>query len=171
MPNSDWEKELARIDRQLASLSDEALEHAATSSASDGVERSPRPAPAGGTATAAAPVPAPGPAAPSVAPKQPRRWVLYVRLAIALALAVGIIFWPYGTRCGAPLAGYLAGVGAIVVGGAWTALWSWRHRAGMTHVLSLLILLWGLGLASWQVLPRVGLAIPTIDRPALWTCN
>ena len=167
MSNSDWEKELARIDRQLASLSDESLERAAISPAEGSMESAPRPVSPGAPAVA----PPSGAPAPLPTPKPPRRWVLYVRLIVALALAVGIVFWPYGTRCGAPLAGYLAGAGAIVLGGAWTAIWSWRHRAAVTHVLSLLIMLWGLCLVSWQVMPRVGLAIPTIERPALWACN
>lgn len=167
MSSRDWEKELAMIDRQLASLSDEALESSA--GPPEGAAAAPRaPLPAGAQP---APPPPPGAAAPSPVGRSPRRWVLYLRLIAALAIAVGIVFWPYGTRCGAPLAGYLAGVGAIVLGGAWTAVWSWRHRAAISHVISLLIVLWGLGLATWQVLPRAGLAIPTIERPALWGCN
>ncbi|MHB1222659.1 MAG: hypothetical protein ACYC2G_01225 [Gemmatimonadaceae bacterium] len=164
MSSRDWEKELAAIDRQIASVPDtppgavpDAGQHAGM------VPRSTPPAASAGGAPLGMPVvrsPSPG-----------RRWMLYVRLVVALALAVGIVFWPYGTRCGLELGGYLAGVGLIAIGGLWSAVWSWRHRAGKSHVLSLLILLWALGLAAWQTLPRVGLAVPTMERPAVWACN
>lgn len=155
MSSRDWEKELAAIDRQIASVPDVPVDES---------------------------VPQHGPSAaaradlvtgmPSVRPASPgRRWMLYVRLLVALALAVGIVFWPYGTRCGLELGTYLAGVGLIAATGVWSAVWSWRHRAPRSHIVSLLIVLWALGLASWQTLPRVGLAIPTMERPAIWSCN
>jgi len=99
-----------------------------------------------------------------------RTWPAFLRLGLASALGVGILFWPYGARCGAGLAAYLGAVVAVVVGGAWSAIWTWRHRTARAHVLSLLLVLWGLVLAAVDVLPRAGYAKPTADHPATWAC-
>jgi putative flippase GtrA len=96
---------------------------------------------------------------------------VYARLALAVALGVGIVFWPYANRCGMGLAGYLGAVSAVIVAGGWSAAWTFRHRAGRAHVLSLLLVLWGLILASLDVLPRVGYAKPTLEHPAEWYCS
>ena len=40
------------------------------------------------------------------------------------------------------------------------SVWTWRHRAARAHVLSLLLVLWGLVLGAIEVLPRVGYAKP-----------
>ena len=80
------------------------------------------------------------------------------------------IFWPYASRCGPGLAGYLVAVGAVAVGGAWSAVWSWRHRAAKAHLLSLLLVLWGLSLAAIEVLPRVGYAKADPTR-SVWICQ
>ena len=96
---------------------------------------------------------------------------VYARLTLAVAIGVGIIFWPYANRCGWGLAGYLGAVGAVVVSGAWSAVWTFRHRAGRAHVLALLLVLWGLVLAALDVLPRIGYAKPTLEHPAAWACE
>lgn len=145
--SKDWESELKKIDRQLESISDEAL------------------LPAKNATT---------PAAKAVAvEKQSSTSTLGVmlRLVLAVALGVGIVFWPYGTRCGLPLVGYLASAGLISIAGAWSAVWTWRHRSGRGHLLSLGLVLWGAVLAANQVLPRIGYARPTADTPAVWLCE
>jgi hypothetical protein len=86
-------------------------------------------------------------------------------------LGIAILFWPYPNRCGVGLAGYLGAVAAVSIGGAWSAVWTWRHRAGAAHVLSLLLVLWGLVLGAIEVLPRIGYAIPTLAHPPIWTCG
>ncbi len=144
---SDWDAELKRIDKALESLSDEQL------------------------------LPAPANAAPAqkqavVAERAATRtWPAFLRLALATALGVGILFWPYATRCGAGLAGYLGAVAAVAIAGGWSAVWTWRHRTARAHMLSLLLVLWGLVLAAAEVLPRTGYAKPTADHPAAWTCS
>jgi hypothetical protein len=50
-------------------------------------------------------------------------------------------------------------------------VWTWRHRSGKAHLLSLLIILWGGTLAALEVLPRLGYAIPTEAHPASWLCQ
>jgi hypothetical protein len=144
----DWDKELAKIDRQLGSLTDEAL----------------LPAPAGKEGRPAA-------SAAAASPATGRLGGVLLRVGLVTALGVGMVFWPYSTRCGAGLLAYLAAVGVLVAGGAWSAAASWRQRIGWAHVVSLTAMLWGGALAAREILPRVGYAIPTEAHPAIWGCN
>lgn len=142
----NWEEELKKIDKQLESVSDEALLPAKT---------------------------APTPGAKAVAlEKQANTSTLgvMIRLVLTLALGVGILFWPYGTRCGLPLFGYLASAGLISVAGVWTAVWTWRHRSSRGHIMALVLSLWGTLLVANEILPRTGYARPSVDHPAIWLC-
>src|SRR4051795_8712942 len=119
---SDWDAELKKIDRQLESMSDSAL-----------IPAPPKKAPRAGRAagpTRPPPKNAPPAVRAEVAAERAstRTWGAFLRLALATALGVGILFWPYPTRCGFGLAGYLAAVMAIVAGGIWSSIWTWRHR-------------------------------------------
>ena len=147
MATRDWEKELAKIDKQLESVSDEAL------------------LPAKG---------APTPAAKAEAVEKQRTTSTFgvmARLILAVALGVGMFFWPYSARCGAGLFAYLAAVGVLIGAGVWSSIWTWRHRSVRGHLLSLLIVLWGGILGAQEVLPRIGYAIPTESHPATWMCE
>jgi hypothetical protein len=163
----DWDKELAAIDRQLASVSDEALAG--------------KPAPA-------APVPAKPGTRPPAAPTRPqlgagpvivetprRRWQstvgLLLRLLVGIAAVVAVVMWPYEARCGLALAEYLAVVALIGLMGLWTSVASWRHRAPLVHILGLALLTTSGVFAAREVLPRVGYAMPTIEHPATWVCR
>lgn len=146
MSERDWDAELKRIDREMERVSDKAM----------------LPAPAAAT---------PPQQAAAVPPQRSTStFGVFARLSLAVALGVGIIFWPYAARCGVGLAAYLGAVTALIVGGGWSAVWTWRHRAARAHLLSLLLVLWGLVLAATEVLPRVGYAIPTAAHPATWSC-
>ena len=149
MPDRDWDKELAKIDKQLASISDDAL-----------LGPTPVQIPAkgkGGVPAKSTPAPKAEKRAAAVRePTETKAWAVYLRLLIAIALGVGIFWWPYQTRCGAGLAGYLAANVAVIVGGLWSAVWTWKHRAARSHTLSLLIVLLGMVLGAIQVLPRIG---------------
>lgn len=147
MANRDWDKELAKIDRRLEHMSDEEL-----------FPKSPAAPPAQQQV---------------VAEKRARTSTLgvMVRLLLAVALGVGMFFWPYEARCGSGLAGYLAAVGVLIGAGIWSAIWSWRHHAGKAHVLSLLIVTWGTILGAQEILPRTGYAKPTLEHPAMWACQ
>jgi hypothetical protein len=151
--SKDWDKELAKVDKQLASLSDEALL---------GPSAVPTPA-AKGTAAPAARAPA--------EPSQKTPFGVYARLTLSVALGVAMYLWPYPSRCGAGLAGYLAAVVVVVGSGVWSGVWTWRHRAGRAHMLSLLLIVWGLVLGSLEVLPRIGYAKPDARHPATWACQ
>ena len=159
MPPTDWDKELAKIDKQLASISDDAL-----------LGKTSPPVPAGSTpAAAAAPAKARG-----TAPAEPRRTSalgVMARLVLAIALGIAMLFWPYSTRCGVGLFGYLFSSAMVIVAGGWTAIWTWRHRSAQAHVLSLLLILWGIVLGAQEVLPRVGYAKPDALHPAIWMCE
>lgn len=145
---SDWDAELKKIDKQLESMSDAAL------------------------------IPAPAKGAPPAAKAQvaaeratTRTWGAFLRLALATALGVGILFWPYSHRCGVGAAAYIAATAAIVAGGLWSSVWTWRHRTARAHVLSLLLVVWGVVLGAIELLPRTGYAKPDPDRPTGWTCS
>jgi len=148
VPDRNWDKELAKIDRQLESVSDAAL----------------FPAPSKG---------APPTAAAKVAEQRRTTSTLgvFARLTLAVALGVAMLFWPYSARCGVGLAAYLGATAVVAVAGVWSAIWTWRHHAGRAHALALLLILWGLVLASLEILPRVGYATPTAEHPAIWACS
>ena len=160
---TDWDKELAKIDKQLASMSD-----------ADLVAEPARPAlPAGKGAkpAAAAPRQSAAVAEPGTTASRASTWALYGRIGLSVALGVGMMFWPYDAKCGAGLSLYLGAVAAVIISGIWSAVWSWKHRAARLHSLSLLLVLWGLVLGSLEVLPRVGYAKVTLPHQAAWVCK
>jgi hypothetical protein len=153
--STDWDKELAKIDKQLNSISDDEL-------------MKPTPPVKAG----AKPPPPPAAAAPAP-PRMSRRQAfgLFARLALAVGLGVGLLFWPYASRCGAGLAIYLGALGITLGAGVWSAVAAWRHRAAKTHVLSLLVIAWAIGLGAREILPRVGYARPDLGFPTTWMCE
>lgn len=164
MADRDWEKELAEIDRRIASTPDEALAPTAPAARAPGKTAVPapgRPAPAASTA---APVPA-----------HRRDWkatvgLLFRILLVGVVLAAAVV-WPYETRCGGWLAAYLATIGVAALGGIWSAVAAWRHRAAFVHLLSLGVVVTAAVLAAMEVLPRVGYAMPDPAHPAMWVCR
>ncbi|MBK5187344.1 MAG: hypothetical protein JJD97_03815 [Gemmatimonadaceae bacterium] len=147
MAGNDWDKEMKRIDKQLESISDDAL-----------------------ISTPGAKAPAEKARATEVK-SSTSTFGVFARLMLAALLGLGMLFWPYSVRCGPGLFAYLFASAMVTVGGVWTAIWTWRHRSAQAHVLSLLLVVWGLVLAGIEVLPRVGYAIPTASHPATWTCS
>jgi hypothetical protein len=108
-------------------------------------------------------------AAREAAKRRRDRIAVVLRLVPVLALSGGLAYWPYLTRCGLDLAGYLAAIGAVVLGGLWIATTTWRARTPILHALSLLIVAWGAAMAAREVLPRIGYARPDAGRVA-WRC-
>ncbi len=96
---------------------------------------------------------------------------VFARLMLAVVLGLAMLFWPYSARCGPGLFAYLFASAMVGVGGVWSAVWTWRHRSSQAHVLSLLLVVWGLVLAGLEVLPRIGYSIPTTAHPATWMCS
>jgi hypothetical protein len=143
----DWDKELAKIDRQLEGTSDQAM----------------FPVPQSAT---------PGQQTTVVETrKRTASFGAFARLLLAVALGVGVAFWPYPVRCGLLLAGYLAAVAAVIGAGVWSSIWTWRHRTAKAHVLSLLIVLWGIVLGAQQVLPRVPWPTGATSPVLTWLCR
>jgi hypothetical protein len=153
MDSTKWDKQLAQVDRALEGISDEAL-------LPDDSAREPSPA----TRKARK---------QEVKEERHKTTTLGVlaRLVLAVALGVGMLFWPYSARCGVGLFGYLGAASMVVVAGVWSSIWSWRHRSGQAHVLSLLLIVWGVVLGATEILPRVGYAVPDAQHPAIWMCE
>jgi hypothetical protein len=88
---------------------------------------------------------------------------------VLLGLALGVMMggWPYLRTCGLPLAGYLGAVVTVTLSGGWAASAAWKYRAGLAHVVSLIIMFYGVLLAAAELLPRTGYAS---DR-ATWGCE
>ena len=164
MADRDWDKELAKIDKQLASISDDALVGKPAAA----------PAPAGKAAKGAPPVRGPVAALPSGEPRverETRGWQVYLRLLLSVAAGIALLIWPYDTRCGTGLFGYLGATAIVTASGIWSGVWTWRHRAPRAHTVSLLLILWGMVLGSIQVLPRIGYGKPDPQHPATWACT
>ena len=158
MADRDWDKELAKVDKQLASLSDDALLG---------------PPPTTGAKGAAPPRAMKGEPISRAAnePRATSSWGVYARLTLSVLVGLAMLLWPYPARCGIGLAGYLAAVLVVTASGVWSSVWTWRHRASKAHTLSLLLILWGLFLGSLEVLPRIGYARPNLAHPATWVCQ
>lgn len=90
----------------------------------------------------------------------------WARVALGLAIGVGMTQWPYTHGCGIRLLAYAVGVGAVLAAGIWSSLSSWKRRLGLAHALSQLLIIWGLVLAAREVLPRVGYA----KLEGVWFC-
>ncbi|MBI2796851.1 MAG: hypothetical protein HYX65_09120 [Gemmatimonadetes bacterium] len=146
MADRNWDQELARIDRQLESVSDAALFPSAAKASP--AERQAIDTRRAGT----------------------RTWGAFLRLALSVAVGVGIVFWPYPARCGLGLGVYLLAVAGVLTGGVWSAIWTWKHRTPRAHALSLLVVAWSLVLGAIELLPRTGYALPTAAHPAAWIC-
>jgi hypothetical protein len=101
-------------------------------------------------------------------PESPGQLIgIWARVLLGLALGVMMGGWPYLRNCGLPLTGYLGAVLAVILSGVWAASAAWKYRAGLAHIVSLIILFYGTVLAAAEVLPRTGYAV---DQ-ATWGCH
>jgi hypothetical protein len=99
-------------------------------------------------------------------PTQGQIIAAWFRLLLALSLGITMAGWPYLRSCGLPLLGYLASVFTVLLAGCWAAKAAWRYRLALAHVLSLLVILYGLTLTVAELLPRTGYAM----QHASWQC-
>ena len=95
----------------------------------------------------------------------------WTRLLLVIALAGGLYFWPYARACGVGLYGYVGAEGAVILGGMWVAIYSWRRRAARAHATAFVLVLAGMALVGLEVLPRVGYARSDPARSAGWACT
>lgn len=145
----DWDHEMREVDRLLAKLP-EADPHLVSGSAP----------------TLKKPVPAAATGRSAAEPTGSEWLGAWARVALGLLIGVGMTQWPNAHECGLNLLFYGVGVGAVLAAGLWSSVASWKRRLAVAHVLSLLLIVWGLSLAARAVLPRVGYA----RDPAVWLC-
>jgi len=147
---------MREVDRLLAGL------------ARVGADAPPAPnrAPPGGGASAARSRSFVGVARSTTAPTRADLVALWARVLLGIGLGGVMTQWPYANGCGWPLVGYLGAVAVVMLAGGWTASASWRLRSGPAHVVSLILLFWGIVLAAEQLLPRIGYAV----EQGSWYC-
>lgn len=83
---------------------------------------------------------------------------LWARVGLGILLGGMITQWPYLHGCGLPLLEYFGAITMVIVAGGWIAVASWTRRHAPSHVLALLLIVWGMALAAYEILPRVGYA-------------
>ena len=142
----DWDKELAEVDRLLNQLPSHREEQVAAQASKR-----------------AQPAARPGPSASDLGGGRIGTWA---RVGLGLLLGIGMPLWPYDHACGIKLFIYLGGVLTVVVAGVWSSLSSWKRRMGTAHLISQLLVVWGLVLTAEVLLPRMGYA----KTPATWFC-
>ncbi|OLC04932.1 MAG: hypothetical protein AUH78_27050 [Gemmatimonadetes bacterium 13_1_40CM_4_69_8] len=151
----DWDKEMAEVDRLLKKLP---LADPTLGRGRGGEPTAQRPAvPAGGGT----------PTSRAVAPGGGGQLGAWVKVGLGVLVGIGIApgVWPYTHGCGLRLIFYLLGVSTVIATGLWASVASWRRRLGFAHVVSQILIIWGVLLLTREVLPRVG---PT--AAALWLC-
>ncbi|HXJ31944.1 MAG TPA: hypothetical protein VNG35_14960 [Gemmatimonadales bacterium] len=142
----DWDKELAEVDRLLNQLPSHREEQVAAQASKR-----------------AQPAARPGPSPSDLGGGRIGTWA---RVGLGLLLGIGMPLWPYDHACGIKLFIYLGGVLTVVVAGVWSSLSSWKRRMGTAHLISQLLVVWGLVLTAEVLLPRMGYA----KTPATWFC-
>jgi hypothetical protein len=135
------------VDRLLAGLAGRGAEPDSDQPTRSGAQRSP-----------SAPRRAPRPRTRTDAITRGDLLALWARVGLGAAFGVMITQWPYVHACGLPLLQYLGAVAMVGVAGGWIAVASWSRRHAPSHVLALLLILWGVALAAYEILPRVGYA-------------
>jgi hypothetical protein len=151
----DWDKEMAEVDRLLKKLPE----------ADPTLGRS-----SGSAPTVRRPVVGPG-ALGTYAPALSGAGGLlatWAKVALGVLVGVGVApgIWPYSHGCGLRLIFYLLGITTVIAAGLWASVASWRRRLAFAHVVSQALIVWGILLATREVLPRIGTAKATV----LWLC-
>jgi hypothetical protein len=154
----DWDKEMAEVDRLLKKLpnADPTLGRGAGGGGGGG-EPTPR-------RQAASPSPVTGTGALYGAAGRLGTW-LKVGLGVLIGIGVAPGVWPYSHGCGLRVMFYLLGVATVIAAGVWAGVSSWRRRLGFAHVISQVLIIWGVLLMTREVLPRVG-----AKPEAPWLC-
>jgi hypothetical protein len=144
---TNWDRELKRIEREFEGSSpDPIIRLESSRKAADRHPRDQRKAGAGALA-------------------------VWIRVALVVALAVGMYFWPYARACGIGLYSYMGAATLVGAGALWAAAASWQARLVRAHAASMLMLIVALALLATQILPRVGYAKVDASQPAVWVCG
>lgn len=96
---------------------------------------------------------------------------VWVRLILVVALAAGMYFWPYARACGVGLFGYMGAATLVGAGSLWVSASSWQARLVRAHAASMLMLIVALALLASQILPRIGYAKVNAAHPQVWMCR
>ena len=147
----DWDKEMAEIDKIIASGKAPVAAGAPAVPAREGQSRGPAPVVQGAAGTVT---------------RHRDKLGVWIRAVVGIGGAVALQLWPYGKSCGTMLYLYLLSTLAVIVVGAWTMRGAWTHRRGVAHIGGLLVLLAGLGFAALEILQRTGYAAVRLG----WTC-
>ena len=147
MSQTNWDRELKRIEREFDSGSGDPF-----------IKLEPSRKPAGRQVS------------------EPRRTgpgalVVWARLLLVVALAIGMYFWPYARSCGFGLYSYMGAATLMGTGALWAAASSWQSRLARAHAASMLMLIAALALLAAQILPRIGYAVVDPASPPAWTCT
>jgi hypothetical protein len=146
----DWDKEMAEIDKIIASG-----------------KASPAASPPAGGVPARAGQQAPArPATATTVTRGRDKVGVWLRTLVGAGGAVALQLWPYAKGCGTMLYLYMLSTLAVTLLGAWAMRGAWVHRRGVAHVGGLLVFLAGLTFAAIQVLERTSYAA----APLGWTC-
>jgi len=148
---SEWDKQLAAIDKAIERLPEEAP---------------PAPAKAKGEGKDAAAAARSAPAVRAPSSGRVASVGVWTRLVLSAVLALAVTQWPYGRGCGVGLLLYLAVLGSVTGAGIWSAVASWRHHRGLPHVLSLVVILTGLALIANEILIRTVYGVGDLT----WVC-
>ena len=153
----DWDKEMADVDRLLKKLpyADPTLRGGGGGSGEPTVKRPGVPGPGAGASARAGAGDSGG-------------WLgTWARVALGVLVGIGVApgVWPYTHGCGLHLIFYLTGITTVIAAGLWSSLSSWKRRLGVAHVVSQVLIVWGILLFTREVLPRVG-----AKATAVWIC-
>lgn len=151
----DWDKEMAEVDRLLKKLpnADPTLGRGGGGGGEPTLRRQ-----------AVSPSPVSGTGALYGTAGRLGTW-LKVGLGVLIGIGVAPGVWPYSHGCGLRVMFYLLGVTTVIAAGVWASVSSWRRRLGFAHVISQVLIIWGVLLMTREVLPRVG-----AKPQAPWLC-
>jgi len=87
--------------------------------------------------------------------------VITARMFVGLGLTLGALMplWPYARTQSWGFALYLFAVTLVIVTGIWGSKLTWDTRLSRSHTLAILTVIWGLGLVTVAVLPRLGFVL------------
>lgn len=145
----DWDKEMAAIDKVIAS------------GKAPPPSGAPGPAPRDGQAKLLV-----APGAGAVITRRRDTVGVWFRTLLGAAGAAALPFWPYGKTCGTLLYLYLLGAVGVTAAGIWAMRGAWTHRRGIAHTAGMLVMLAGLTLVALEVLHRTGFAAVRLS----WIC-
>ena len=148
----NWDKEMAEIDKLMASDRAPAPSNLPAKSGDGGARATPAARSSGNSG--------------GVTTRRRDTFGIWLRALLGVLGAAALSIWPYNKSCGTSLYLYLAGVSAILGMGLYTMRYSWTHRRGVAHMVALFVLLAGLALAAAEILPRTGYAKAVLS----WTC-